>query len=93
MGAFAAKVTIFFVDTGLCAHASMFDLLGSAGATADLFSHSIGVVIISSSSALSLATHFEQWLQVKQFRLVVFGQDRAAHARARLTCLMLQMDP
>ena len=38
MGAFAAKVTIFFVDTGLCAHASMFDLLGSAGATDDLFS-------------------------------------------------------
>ena len=91
MGALAAKVTIFFVDTGLCAHASMFDLLGSAGATDDLFSDSI--VIISSSSALSLATHFEQWLQVKQFRLVVFGQDRAVHARARLTCLMLQMDP
>ena len=83
MGAFAAKVTIFFVDTGLCAHASMFDLLGSAGATDDLFSDSI--VIISSSSALSLATHL-QWLQVKQFRLVVFGQDRAVHARARLTC-------
>ena len=59
MGAFAAKVTIFFVDTGLCAHASMFDLLGSAGATVDLFSDSIGAGIISSSSALSLATHFE----------------------------------
>ena len=44
-----------FSDTGLCAHASLFDLLGSAGATVDLFSDS-GVVIISSSSALSLAT-------------------------------------